>query len=68
MRLLTRDVVTEAAVGGNADRLIAEWERDNWAHVQRAGARLEELAGKASHDVASLSVAARYVRSMANLS
>jgi glutamate dehydrogenase len=68
VRLLTRDVVTEAAVGGNADRLIAEWERDNWAHVQRAGARLEELAGKASHDVASLSVAARYVRSMANLS
>lgn len=41
VRLLTRDVVTEAAVGGNADRLIAEWERDNWAHVQRAGARLE---------------------------
>jgi glutamate dehydrogenase len=66
VRLLTRDVLSSGEPGDAPDSRILLWENANRARIERARRTLDEIDATSTHDLASLSVAARHVRSMAD--
>ncbi|WP_040834040.1 NAD-glutamate dehydrogenase domain-containing protein, partial [Nocardia brevicatena] len=64
LRSLTLDVLTGGDPEETADEKIAYWESKNQSRLGRARAALSELFESGAHDLATLSVAARQVRSM----
>ncbi|RJQ74573.1 NAD-glutamate dehydrogenase [Pseudonocardiaceae bacterium YIM PH 21723] len=64
-RAITLDVLRSSDPGDSADEKIAKWEEHNASRLLRARSALEELRSAAGKlDLATLSVAARQVRSM----
>ncbi|MBF6211945.1 NAD-glutamate dehydrogenase [Nocardia puris] len=64
LRSLTLDVLSGGEPEETADEKIAYWESKNQSRLGRARAALSELFESGAHDLATLSVAARQVRSM----
>ena len=64
LRSLTLDVLSGGEPEETAEEKIAYWESKNQARLGRARAALSELFTSGTHDLATLSVAARQVRSM----
>jgi len=64
LRSLTLDVLSGGDPEETAEEKIAYWESKNQARLGRARAALSELFESGTHDLATLSVAARQVRSM----
>lgn len=64
LRSLTLDVLSGGDPEESADEKIAYWESKNQSRLGRARAALAELFESGTHDLATLSVAARQVRSM----
>jgi glutamate dehydrogenase len=64
LRSLTLDVLSAGDPEETAEEKIAYWESKNQARLGRARAALSELFESGTHDLATLSVAARQVRSM----
>ncbi|WP_043648854.1 NAD-glutamate dehydrogenase [Nocardia thailandica] len=64
LRSLTLDVLSAGDPEETADEKIAYWESKNQSRLGRARASLSELFESGTHDLATLSVAARQVRSM----
>ncbi|MFI9504949.1 NAD-glutamate dehydrogenase [Nocardia sp. NPDC052566] len=64
LRSLTLDVLSAGDPEETADEKIAYWESKNQSRLGRARAALSELFESGAHDLATLSVAARQVRSM----
>jgi glutamate dehydrogenase len=64
LRSLTLDVVSAGEPEETAEEKIAYWESKNQSRLGRARAALAELFESGTHDLATLSVAARQVRSM----
>ncbi|MFC9895112.1 NAD-glutamate dehydrogenase [Nocardia sp. NPDC127579] len=64
LRSLTLDVLSAGDPEETADEKIAYWESKNQSRLGRARAALAELFESGTHDLATLSVAARQVRSM----
>ncbi|WP_328391647.1 NAD-glutamate dehydrogenase [Nocardia sp. NBC_00416] len=64
LRSLTLDVLSGGDPEETADEKIAYWESKNQSRLGRARAALAELFESGTHDLATLSVAARQVRSM----
>ncbi|WP_028478695.1 NAD-glutamate dehydrogenase [Nocardia sp. CNY236] len=64
LRSLTLDVLSGGDPEETADEKIAYWESKNQSRLGRARAALSELFESGVHDLATLSVAARQVRSM----
>jgi glutamate dehydrogenase len=64
LRSLTLDVLTTSEPYEGAAEKIADWESINRSRLARAGASLGEIFAAGKHDLATLSVAARQVRSM----
>ncbi|ONM46323.1 NAD-glutamate dehydrogenase domain-containing protein, partial [Nocardia donostiensis] len=64
LRSLTLDVLSGGDPEETADEKIAYWESKNQSRLGRARAALSELFESGAHDLATLSVAARQVRSM----
>ncbi|MBU3062736.1 NAD-glutamate dehydrogenase [Nocardia sp. NEAU-G5] len=64
LRSLTLDVLSGGEPEETAEEKIAYWESKNQARLGRARAALSELFESGTHDLATLSVAARQVRSM----
>ncbi|MEV6341002.1 NAD-glutamate dehydrogenase [Nocardia vinacea] len=64
LRSLTLDVLTASEPDESTADKIAEWESVNRPRLARAGASLGEIFAAGTHDLATLSVAARQVRSM----
>ena len=64
LRSLTLDVLSAGDPEETAEEKIAYWESKNQSRLGRARAALSELFASGTHDLATLSVAARQVRSM----
>jgi glutamate dehydrogenase len=64
LRAITLDVLQQSDPGTSADVKIANWERTNASRLARARMSLEEIQRSGRLDLATLSVAARQVRSM----
>jgi glutamate dehydrogenase len=64
LRAITLDVLRASDPGDNAAEKIAKWEQANAPRLGRARAALEEINRVSRLDLATLSVAARQVRSM----
>jgi glutamate dehydrogenase len=64
LRAITLDVLCTSEPGTTADERIAAWEKTNASRLARARATLSDIAEAGQPDLASLSVAARQVRSM----
>ncbi|MFC8384638.1 NAD-glutamate dehydrogenase [Nocardia sp. NPDC057272] len=64
LRSLTLDVLSAGDPEETPDEKIAYWESKNQSRLGRARAALSELFESGTHDLATLSVAARQVRSM----
>ncbi len=65
LRAITLDVLRSSDPGDSPEEKIAKWEEHNASRLQRARSALEELRSAAGKlDLATLSVAARQVRSM----
>ncbi|CAM2954755.1 NAD-glutamate dehydrogenase [Skermania piniformis] len=64
LRSLTIDVLAAGEPGQPAGAVIAEWESSNRSRLSRARTALDEIFATGSVDLATLSVAARQVRSM----
>ncbi|PPJ04273.1 NAD-glutamate dehydrogenase, partial [Nocardia nova] len=64
LRSLTLDVLSAGDPEETAEEKIAYWESKNQSRLGRARAALSELFASGAHDLATLSVAARQVRSM----
>jgi glutamate dehydrogenase len=64
LRAITLDVLRQSDPGSSADEKIATWERANASRLGRARMALEEIQGFGKLDLATLSVAARQIRSM----
>ncbi|MBF6331498.1 NAD-glutamate dehydrogenase [Nocardia transvalensis] len=64
LRSLTLDVLSAGDPEETAEEKIAYWESKNQSRLGRARAGLSELFESGTHDLATLSVAARQVRSM----
>ncbi|MEU7769049.1 NAD-glutamate dehydrogenase domain-containing protein, partial [Nocardia sp. NPDC049190] len=64
LRSLTLDVLSGGDPEETPDEKIAYWESKNQSRLGRARAALSELFESGTHDLATLSVAARQVRSM----
>uniref|UniRef100_UPI0024575430 NAD-glutamate dehydrogenase domain-containing protein n=1 Tax=Nocardia wallacei TaxID=480035 RepID=UPI0024575430 len=64
LRSLTLDVLSGGDPEETAEEKIAYWESKNQSRLGRARAALAELFESGTHDLATLSVAARQVRSM----
>ncbi|MCX4099311.1 NAD-glutamate dehydrogenase [Nocardia sp. alder85J] len=64
LRSLTLDVLSGGDPEETAEEKIAYWESKNQSRLGRARAALSELFESGTHDLATLSVAARQVRSM----
>jgi glutamate dehydrogenase len=65
LRDITLEVLRSTAAGAPADEKIAQWEHANASRLARARAALAEIAESGQLDLATLSVAARQIRSMA---
>ncbi|MFG1792706.1 NAD-glutamate dehydrogenase [Nocardia sp. NPDC049149] len=66
LRALTLDVLAVSDAKESAAEKIAYWESTNRARLARARASLEQIVSVGTHDLATLSVAARQVRGMAS--
>ncbi|MGB3770402.1 MAG: NAD-glutamate dehydrogenase [Rhodococcus sp. (in: high G+C Gram-positive bacteria)] len=64
LRALTLDVTGGGEPGETPDEMIAEWESTNASRLSRARAALTEIGESGTQDLATLSVAARQIRSM----
>lgn len=64
LRALTLDVVDGGAPGETPQEMIADWESTNASRLGRARAALTEIGESGTVDLATLSVAARQIRSM----
>ena len=64
MRALTMNVLVGGDPDENPQEKIAYWESTNQSRLSRARAALAEIFESGTHDLATLSVAARQVRSM----
>ena len=64
VRSLCFDVLAGGEPDESGEEKIAEWEHTNTSRLERARRTLAELAEGAEHDLATLSVAARQIRSM----
>ncbi|UGT41646.1 NAD-glutamate dehydrogenase [Nocardia yamanashiensis] len=64
LRSLTLDVLSAGDPEETAEEKIAYWESKNQSRLGRARSALSELFESGTHDLATLSVAARQVRSM----
>ncbi|MFL6142484.1 MAG: NAD-glutamate dehydrogenase [Labedaea sp.] len=64
LRTIALDVLRQSDPGTPADDKIASWERTNASRLSRARLALEEIQGSGPLDLATLSVAARQIRSM----
>ncbi|HPY25165.1 MAG TPA: NAD-glutamate dehydrogenase [Mycobacterium sp.] len=64
LRALCFDVLAVGEPGETGPQKIAEWEHSNASRVQRARKTLAEIYGSDARDLATLSVAARQIRSM----
>ncbi|MFJ6674481.1 NAD-glutamate dehydrogenase [Actinosynnema sp. NPDC091369] len=64
LRAITIDVLRSADPGDTAEEKIATWEQANSSRLSRARAALAEINRVSKLDLATLSVAARQVRSM----
>ncbi|MEH3140892.1 MAG: NAD-glutamate dehydrogenase [Mycobacterium kyogaense] len=68
LRALSFDVLAVGEPDENGEEKIAEWEMTNSNRVTRARRTLTELYESGEHDLATLSVAARQIRSMTRTS
>jgi len=68
LRALCFDVLAVGETDENGQEKIAEWELTNSSRVSRARRTLTELYESGEHDLATLSVAARQIRSMTRTS
>jgi glutamate dehydrogenase len=64
VRSLCFDVLAVGEPDESGEEKIAEWEHTNTSKIKRARRTLAELYESAEHDLATLSVAARQIRSM----
>ncbi|GAA0614859.1 NAD-glutamate dehydrogenase [Kutzneria viridogrisea] len=64
LRSITLDVLRNSDPGDSAEEKIAKWEESNASRLARARAALQEISRVGKLDLATLSVAARQVRSM----
>ncbi|MGH4023444.1 MAG: NAD-glutamate dehydrogenase [Pseudonocardiaceae bacterium] len=64
LREITLDVLRSGDTWGEPEATIARWEQENASRLARARSTLEELSDAGSLDLATLSVAARQIRSM----
>ncbi|MBM7772433.1 glutamate dehydrogenase [Actinokineospora baliensis] len=64
LRAITLDVLRQGDPGEAPEAKIATWERTNASRLARSRAALEEIHASGRLDLATLSVAARQVRSM----
>ncbi|MBY6368541.1 NAD-glutamate dehydrogenase [Rhodococcoides corynebacterioides] len=64
LRALTLDVVDGGAPGETPQEMIADWESSNASRLGRARTALTEIGESGTVDLATLSVAARQIRSM----
>jgi glutamate dehydrogenase len=64
LRALCFDVLAVGEPDENGEEKTAEWETANSFRVSRAGRTLTEIYECGEHDLATLSVAARQIRSM----
>ncbi|MGW0183552.1 NAD-glutamate dehydrogenase domain-containing protein, partial [Nocardia sp. NPDC003345] len=65
LRLLTLDIATATDAEDPVGEKLDYWEQTNRSRLTRARAALTEIFGVTRHDLATLSVAARQVRSLA---
>jgi glutamate dehydrogenase len=68
LRALCFDVLANGEPGESGEQKIAEWERANGSRVSRARRTLQEIYATDARDLATLSVAARQIRSMTRTS
>ena len=68
LRALCFDVLTVGEPSETGEEKIAEWERSNGSRVGRARRTLTEIYQTEARDLATLSVAARQIRSMTRTS
>lgn len=64
LRSLVLDVLAGAEPGETCPEMIEDWEMSNGSRLVRARSALDEIFASGSLDLATLSVAARQVRSM----
>jgi glutamate dehydrogenase len=63
LRAITLDALRHSDPGSSGDAKIAQWEKTNSSRLQRARAALDEITKSGRLDLATLSVAARQIRS-----
>ncbi|MFM9032719.1 MAG: NAD-glutamate dehydrogenase [Mycobacterium sp.] len=68
LRALCFDVLTAGEADETGEQKIAEWEQSNGSRLQRARRTLDEIYAGDARDLATLSVAARQIRSMTRTS
>ena len=68
LRALCFDVLAVGEPDETGEEKIAEWEMSNSSRISRATRTLSELYDSGEHDLATLSVAARQIRSMTRTS
>ncbi|MGW1677960.1 NAD-glutamate dehydrogenase [Saccharopolyspora sp. NPDC002376] len=64
LRAITIDVLRTSDPGDDAEQKIAHWESANESRLARANSSLEQIVSSGRLDLATLSVAARQLRSM----
>jgi glutamate dehydrogenase len=64
LRAITLDVLRQSDPDSPAEEKIAAWESANASRLNRARMTLDEIQGFGTLDLATLSVAARQIRSM----
>jgi glutamate dehydrogenase len=68
LRALCIDVLGVGEPDETGEQKIEEWELTNSSRVARARRTLDEIYTESQHDLATLSVAARQIRSMTRTS
>jgi glutamate dehydrogenase len=63
LRAITLDALRHSDPGSSGDAKIAQWEKTNASRLQRARVALDEITKSGRLDLATLSVAARQIRS-----
>ena len=63
LRAITLDALRHSDSGSDADAKIAQWEKTNASRLSRARVALDEITKSGRLDLATLSVAARQIRS-----
>jgi glutamate dehydrogenase len=64
LRAITLDVLADTSSDESADEKIEHWEQANASRLMRARTALAEIADQGRADLATVSVAARQIRSM----